>query len=162
MRYLIQEFPLRLSLFTQTAAQNVRFGIPAQQACGPTPVILLRVLRMAASVVAAAATALGGLVAAGSGPNVRGTLDRTGAETPACYPDEPCDPTPVGVYVVFFRSGHPAVRVRVRSSGSFAVRLAPAWYRIRLAPPPLSGHVTPARVRVPREGVVRLRLEIQS
>lgn len=121
----------------------------------------LAMLRMAASVVAAAATALGGLVATSSGPNVRGVLVRSGAGTPACYPGEPCDPTPVGVYVVFSRSGHPAVRVRARSSGSFAARLAPAWYRISLAPPPLTGHVTPARVRVPRNGILRIRLEIR-
>jgi len=116
---------------------------------------------MAASVVAAAATALGGLAAASSGPNLRGVLDRTGADTPACFPGEPCDPIPVGMYVVFSRHRHAAVRVRVRSNGSFAARLAPAWYRISVAPPPLTGHVAPVRVRVPRNGTVRLRLKIR-
>lgn len=118
-------------------------------------------LRLAASVVAAAATAFGGLLAASSGPNVRGVLDRGGALTQGCYPDQPCDPPPVGNYVVFSRVHHAAVRVSVRSNGSFAARLAPAWYRISLAPPPLTGHIGPARVRVPRTGVLRLRLEIR-
>src|SRR3954452_9004187 len=102
-------------------------------------------LRMAASVVAAAATALGGLVAASSAPNVRGLLDRSGAATPTCFPGEPCDPTPIGMYVVFSRAQHTSVRVRVRSNGAFAAHLASAWYRVSLAPPPLSGHVTPPR-----------------
>lgn len=118
-------------------------------------------LRMAASVVAAAATALGGLVAASSAPNVRGLLDRSGAATPTCFPGEPCDPTPVGMYVVFSRAQHTSVRVRVRSNGSFAAHLASAWYRISLAPPPLSGHVTPARVHVARHGTTRITLEIR-
>jgi len=118
-------------------------------------------LRAAGSAFAAAAIALGGLAAATSGPNLRGVLDRSGVESPACFPGEPCDPNPVGVFVVFSRERHKPVRVRVRSNGSFAVRLAPAWYRISLAPPPLSGHVTPARVRAPRKGVARLRLEIR-
>ena len=54
-----------------------------------------------------------------------------------------------------------AVFAAVGGGTAFAVRLAPAWYRISLAPPPLSGHVTPARVRAPRKGVARLRLEIR-
>ncbi|HEY1512525.1 MAG TPA: hypothetical protein VGF66_02150 [Gaiellaceae bacterium] len=118
-------------------------------------------LRSAGSALAAATIAFGGLAATTPGPNVRGVLDRSGAESPACFPGEPCDPNPVGVFVVFSRERHRPVRVRVRANGSFAVRLAPAWYRISLAPPPLSGRVTPARVRAPRRGAVRLRLEIR-
>jgi hypothetical protein len=117
-------------------------------------------LRMAATVIAAAATALGGLFAANSGPNVRGVLVPSGAKTPACYPGEPCDPAPVGTYVVFSRDRRNPVRVKVRPNGSFAVRLAPGWYRISLAPRPLSGHVVPARVHAPRMGVTRLPLAI--
>jgi hypothetical protein len=121
----------------------------------------LEMLRLV-SVVAAAVTALGGPAAASTVPNVRGTLDRSGGSSPSCFPGEPCDPRPVGVYVVFSRAGQAAVRVRVRSNGSFAVRLAPARYRISLAPPPLAGYVTPTRVRAPRRGTVRLRLAIRS
>lgn len=127
---------------------------------GWTALLSPAMLRMAASVIAAAATAFGGLLAASSGPNVRGVLDRS-TQTTACYPDEPCDPTPVGNYVVFSRLRHAAVRVRVAPNGSFAARLAPAWYRVSLAPPPLRGHVTPARIHVPRVGTLRLRLRIQ-
>ena len=73
-------------------------------------------LRAAGSAFAAAAIALGGLAAATSGPNLRGVLDRSGVESPACFPGEPCDPNPVGVFVVFSRERHKPVRVRVRSS----------------------------------------------
>jgi hypothetical protein len=119
-------------------------------------------MRAAVIALAAAAFAVSGASARTVGPNVRGVLDRGSATSPACYPDEPCDPAPVGVFVVFSRDGHRPVRTRVRSNGSFAVRLAPARYRISLAPPPLSGQVTPTRVRAPRQGVARLKLEIRN
>jgi hypothetical protein len=76
-------------------------------------------------------------------PNVRGTLVGS----------------PAAAFVLFSRPAKPTVRVRV-SGGAFAVHLAPGVYTIRLAPPG-SGRVTPASVRVPRTGIVRLRLVVQ-
>lgn len=119
-------------------------------------------MRAAVIALAAAVFAVSGAAARTAGPNVRGVLDRDGAGSPACFPGEPCDPIPVGVFVVFSREHRKPVRTRVRPNGSFAVRLAPGAYRISLAPPPLSGHVMPTRVRAPRDGVRRLRLEIRS
>lgn len=95
-------------------------------------------------------------------PNVHGKLDRSGAGSPGCFPGEPCDPVPVGRFVVFTRAGHAPVRVRVPQSGSFAARLAPGTYRISLAPPPLSGHVTPEMMRVPHSGAMHLSLKIRG
>ena len=118
-------------------------------------------MRAAVIALTAAVFAVSGAAARTAGPNVLGVLDRSGAESPACFRDEPCDPIPVGRYVVFSRERHKPVRVRVRSNGSFAVRLAPGQYRISLAPPPLSGRLAPTRLRAPRVGVRRLRLEIR-
>jgi hypothetical protein len=120
-------------------------------------------LRMLAIAFVTAVTAVGGTMAGTGRPNnVHGTLDRSGAGSPGCFPDEPCDPVPVGRFVVFSREGHAPVRVRVPQNGSFAARLAPGTYRISLAPPPLSGHVRPATVRAPHSGVAHLTLKIRG
>lgn len=119
-------------------------------------------MRAAVIAIAAAVFAVSGAAARTPEPNVRGVLDLSGPGASACFPGEPCDPIPVGRYVVFSREHRKPVRTRVRPNGSFAVRLAPGRYRISLAPPPLSGHVSPTRVQAPRDGVRRLRLEIQG
>ena len=95
-------------------------------------------------------------------PNVRGTVPMSGGKTttPACFPDEPCDP-PIGTVsttVSFTRIGHAPVRIRA-VGGSFALHLAPGVYAIDVTP--AAGDVTPARVRVPRVGVVHLHLAVQ-
>jgi hypothetical protein len=96
-------------------------------------------------------------------PNVRGTVPNTAGGTAGdvkCFPDEPCDP-PMGMIVtsvLFSRAGHPTVRVRA-VGGSFALHLVPGTYRIALQPP--LGTVSPATVRVPRTGAVRLHLVVQ-
>lgn len=115
--------------------------------------------------VAAAALALllAGSLYATPTPNVRGTVPnaaRGDTGDVKCFPDEPCDP-PMGMVVtsvVFSRAGHPAVRVRA-VGGSFALHLVPATYRIALQPS--LGTVSPATVRVPRTGTVRLHLAVQ-
>jgi hypothetical protein len=61
--------------------------------------------------------------------------------------------------VTFLRAGHATVRARV-VDGSFAIHLVPAVYTLALSPPP-AGDVTPARVRVPRTGVVRVHVAVQ-
>jgi hypothetical protein len=129
----------------------------------PAPVLrysrgMVRVLAVA---FIAAVTVVSAAVAGTSGPNVHGRLDRSGAGSPGCFPGEPCDPIPVGRFVTFSRPGHDSVRARVRPNGSFALRLPPGKYRISLAPPPLSGHVRPATVRVPRGHVMHLMLTIR-
>jgi hypothetical protein len=122
-------------------------------------------VRVLAIAFAAAVTAVGAAVAGTtgtSGPNVHGKLDRSGGGSPGCFPDEPCDPIPVGRFVTFSRPGHAPVRARVRPNGAFALRLAPGRYRISLAPPPLSGHVKPSILLVPRgEGPVHLKVRIR-
>jgi len=106
---------------------------------------------------------LAGSAASSLTPNVRGTVPATatGVKTPAgCFVDEPCDP-PIGAvstYVVFSRAGHATVRVRA-VDGTFALHLAPGAYSIDVTPS--AGDVSPATVRVPRIGVVRLRLTVQ-
>ena len=118
---------------------------------------------MLAIAFVAAVTAVGSAVATSGTlePNVHGTLDRSGAGSPGCFPDEPCDPIPVGRFIAFSRQGHEPVRTRVHANGSFALRLPPGEYRVSLAPPPLSGHVTPATLRVPKRGAMHLKLEIR-
>jgi hypothetical protein len=64
-----------------------------------------------------------------------------------------------GTYVAFSRAGHATVRARV-TDGSFALHLVPPVYTLTLSPPP-AGDVTPAKVRVPPTGVVRLHLTVQ-
>jgi hypothetical protein len=90
--------------------------------------------------------------------NVRGTL--TGVPMAACPSGEACDPPQAGAFVLFSRLAKATVRARV-TRGAFAVHLAAGLYTIRLAPPAASGHVTPTRVRVPRTGIVHLRLVVQ-
>ena len=99
-------------------------------------------------------------VAAPTAPvlNVRGTL--AGNPIAACPSGEACDPPQAGAFVLFSRLAKPTVRARV-SGGAFAVHLAAGLYTIKLAPSPASGHVTPARVRVPSTSVVHLKLVVQ-
>jgi hypothetical protein len=131
------------------------------------------------------ATALALLFAVSPGatltPNVRGTVttetapaggDTGNTGSIKCFPDEPCDPpmgmvatsgtktvtTTVTTSVSFSRPGHRAVHVRA-VGGSFALHLTPASYRISL--PASLGVVSPATVRVPRTGTVRLHLVVQ-
>ena len=46
------------------------------------------------------------------------------------------------------------------AAGSFALHLAPGAYTIRVSPSQQGGSLTPSSVRVPRTGVVRLRLVV--
>jgi hypothetical protein len=79
----------------------------------------------------------------------------------ACPPGEPCDPPATATILVFTRPGHPAARVLVGASGRFRLHLAAGRYRIRAAPPPAAGRLTPSTVRVPRRGIVRLHLSFR-
>jgi hypothetical protein len=121
------------------------------------------VIRTAVTSAALGALLLAGSVHATLTPNVRGTVasTATATKTPTgCFVDEPCDP-PIGAvstYVAFSRVGHAAVRARV-VDGAFALHLAPGTYAIALTP--LAGNVSPATVRVPRIGLVRLHLKVQ-
>jgi hypothetical protein len=112
----------------------------------------------ATGLVAALAFAVG--AAAAPAPNVRGVLVR-GPVVAGCRGDDPCDPPAVGTFLVFERGGRVAARALVGASGVFALRLPPATYALRLAPPPLAGQLRPGTVRVPRVGVVRLRLAVE-
>jgi hypothetical protein len=108
------------------------------------------------------ALALAGNTEATVTPNVRGTAPTfSSPKMPTgCFVDEPCDP-PIGAVstvVSFSRPGHATVRVRA-VDGTFALHLAPGTYSIGMTP--ATGDVTPATVRVPRVGVVRLRLAVQ-
>jgi hypothetical protein len=88
-------------------------------------------------------------------PNVIGTFVRSG-QVVACYPSEPCDPPPQAAFLLFTRNGR-STRVRPGAAGTFAVRLQSGVYRVSVLP----GHsssVSPAMVRVPRVGVVHVRL----
>jgi hypothetical protein len=112
---------------------------------------------------AALALLLAGSLDATLTPNVRGTVPNTATGRTGdvkCFPDEPCDP-PMGMVVtsvMFSRPGHATVRVRA-VGGSFALHLVPGTYRIALQPS--LGTVSPATVRVPRSGTVRLKLVVQ-
>jgi hypothetical protein len=83
-------------------------------------------------------------------PNVKGTVVRT---TQSCPVGEPCDPLPSAVFVVFTRNGR-VTRVKLGTSGGFAVHLAAGVYSVSTAP---QHAVTPASLRVPRLGVIRPR-----
>jgi hypothetical protein len=121
-----------------------------------------RVVRAGVTAAAALALLLAGSLDATLTPNVRGTVPTGGGDTGSvkCFPDEPCDP-PLGMMVtsvMFSRPGHATVRVRA-VGGSFALHLVPGTYRIALQPS--LGAVSPATVRVPRTGTVRLHLVVQ-
>lgn len=120
---------------------------------------MIRAVLMCAALVA---LALAGNAAATVTPNVRGTVPAfSGPMMPTgCFVDEPCD-LPIGAVstsVAFSRPGHATVRVHA-VGGTFALHLAPGTYAIDVTP--ATGDVTPATVRVPRTGIVRLRLTIQ-
>ena len=102
-------------------------------------------------------------VAAAAGkpvPNVRGVLVRPASAS--CPAGEPCDPSPVGVFILFSRSGRAVARARVRPDGSFALHLRPGRYGIELTPPASAGRLVPSSVRVPRVGILRLRLVVRQ
>jgi hypothetical protein len=113
--------------------------------------------------IGAAVLALGLLLAsaaqAAPQPNVRGLVTAPVTRS-VCPPGEPCDPHPVGAYVVFTRGRRLAARARV-VRGAFALHLAPGRYAVRLTPPPLGGQVVPATVVVPRIGTVMVRLTVK-
>jgi hypothetical protein len=121
------------------------------------------VVRAGFTAAAALALLVAGSLHATLTPNVRGTVPNAatgGSGDVKCFPDEPCDP-PMGMIVtsvMFSRPGHATVRVRA-IGGSFALHLVPGTYRIALQPP--LGTVSPATVRVPRTGTVRLHLVVQ-
>jgi len=121
------------------------------------------VVRAGVTAAAALALLLGGSLHATLTPNVRGTVPNAatgGSGDVKCFPNEACD-TLMGMIVtsvMFSRAGHPTVRVRA-IGGSFALHLVPGTYRIALQPP--LGAVSPATVRVPRTGTVRLHLVVQ-
>jgi hypothetical protein len=121
------------------------------------------VVRAGVTAAAALALLLAGSLQATLTLNVRGTVPNTARGDTGdvkCFPDEPCDP-PMGMVVtsvVFSRPGHATVRVRA-VGGSFALHLVPGTYKISLQPP--LGAVSPATVRVPRTGTVRLHLAVQ-
>jgi hypothetical protein len=117
-------------------------------------------LRPAVALIALAAALLGAgeTSSATPTPNVRGVLMR-GPHTLVCPADEPCDPPPFGVYVVFTRGTRVVTRVRVGPSGAFATYLPPARYGIRLAPPTMA-RIVPATVLVVRGKVAILRLRV--
>jgi hypothetical protein len=114
-------------------------------------------VRLALVITALALVAAGGVQAAAP-PNVRGTV--IAPFSVSCPPGDPCDPHPVGVFVVFSRAHHTAVRVLVRQ-GRFATRLAPGRWVVSLAPPPLNGIVVPRTVLVPRARSVTLQVAVK-
>ena len=118
-------------------------------------------IRLALVAIVVAAIAACTAAAKTTAPNVRGFLDR-GSVTVTCFPGEPCDPRIVGAFVVFTHAGRLPVRARVHADGSFALRLPPGAYTIAAAPPPRTGQVTPSRARVPRKGVLHLRLTVRG
>jgi hypothetical protein len=106
-------------------------------------------------------------------PNVIGTLVRTAPAPAACPSGEPCDTPATAVVLSFKRGGRVAARVLVRKT--FRLRLAPGRYTIsarspaapRTAPAGSPGAtpgavLRPSTVRVPRHGVVRLRLTLAA
>ena len=93
-------------------------------------------------------------------PNVRGVVLRPGASG-ACFEGEPCDPPIVAAFVVFSRSGRTVARARVGANGGFALHLAPGLYDVVTAPAQ-RGRLTPSAIRVPRLGVIRLRLVLRT
>jgi hypothetical protein len=92
-------------------------------------------------------------------PNVRGVVAAS-VTRGACPPGEPCDPHPVGAYVMFARGSRFVARARV-VRGAFALHLAPGRYAVRLLPPPLGARVVPSTVLVPRVGNVTLRITVK-
>lgn len=93
--------------------------------------------------------------------NVSGTLDRA-ALAPTCPADEPCDPHIVAYRLVFSSQGRTDVAVRVGGDGRFALHLDPGVYAIAAEPPSFQAHLEPSQVRVPKEGTVYLRLQLQA
>jgi hypothetical protein len=112
----------------------------------------------AALIAGALALLVTASVVAAPSPNVRGVV--IGSQVFTCPRDEPCDPPLNAVFVVFTRQSGTTTRARVSDAGTFGLRLAPGLYSVRLAPAQL-GKVTPTSVRVPRKGVLRVRLALR-
>ena len=103
------------------------------------------------------AAVLAASVSASTVPNVRGVL--VIPRSAVCPPDDPCDPPRSTGSLVFSRFGKVAARAELTATGTFALRLAPGRYAVRLSPP-LRALVSPATVRVPKSGRVWLRLTV--
>ena len=107
-----------------------------------------------------AACALAPASQAALAPNVRGTVVGIGGgAAPICPAGEPCDPPQTSAVLLFSRPSRPTVSVRV-AGGSFALHLAPGGYAIRVSPSQQGDTLKPSSVRVPRTGVVHLRLVV--
>jgi hypothetical protein len=116
-------------------------------------------MRVFVTAVAISMALAGAASAATPAPNVVGVFVRPAVVN--CDPNEPCDPPAVGLALVFTRNGHVVARVRVGATGRFALHLTAGRYTVRAAPPPTSGALTPATFRVPRVGVLHLRLQVR-
>ena len=111
--------------------------------------------------LAAVLTIAAGDVSATS-TNVRGTLTR-GPVLPVCIEGRSCDAPAPGVVLVFSRAGEVVMRVTTGTAGRFAVRLRPGIYSVRALRKPLVGTgLSPARFRVPKFGVARLQLHLDT
>jgi hypothetical protein len=99
------------------------------------------------------------LAGATQAPNVVGVLIRPPAV--GCYPGEPCDPVPYGLALAFSRDGRVVARVRVGAIGRFALHLAPGRYAVRATPVPEARTLSPSRIQVPAQGILRLRLQFR-
>jgi hypothetical protein len=95
-------------------------------------------------------------------PNVRGTLTK-GPVSPVCVAERPCSAPAPGVVLVFSRGDQDVKRVTTGTAGRFATRLKPGTYGVRTLKRSLIGsRVTPARFKVPANGVVTLRLDLDT
>ncbi|HEV7134905.1 MAG TPA: hypothetical protein VGN27_14350 [Gaiellaceae bacterium] len=89
------------------------------------------------------------LVAAVSG--LHGIVTR-GPTHPVCQVGTPCTAPAVGTVLVFSRSGHAPVKVRIGAGGRYSARLAAGYYAVSTSPPARIGGIKPREVRV-RAGV---------
>jgi hypothetical protein len=84
-----------------------------------------------------------------------------GPTQPVCQVGKPCSAPASGVVLVFSRSGRDVGRVRTDSAGRYAIRLAPGYYAVRVAPKPAIGRgMRPQRIHFVRAS--RIDFEIDT
>jgi hypothetical protein len=122
--------------------------------------VAVRVLAIG-SVGIALAPALAEAAGVRSSSGLRGVVMR-GLTTPVCRDDEPCEAPAGDLVLQFRRDGRIEAQVTTTQTGTYLVRLRPGEYVVTTPASPPGRQLTPRVVRVPRGGVGRVDLHLDS
>ena len=108
----------------------------------------------------ALASAFAGAAGSRNASGLRGLVMR-GPTTPVCY-DDSCEAPAKGLVLQFRRNGQIKAQVKTSQTGSYRVTLRPGRYAVRTPALQPRQRLTPQLVRVPRGGVGRVDLHLDT